>query len=252
MMIQSDHDLEMLRKACDIAGSTLRHMSEAIRVGMSTAELDDIGAQFMQARGARSAPQVTYNFPGATCISLANEAAHGIPSADRIIKAGEIVNIDVSVEYEGYFGDNGATYLVPPHRPSLLRLCTATKEALYEGIKVCRAGQKLNEIGKAIEKVARKYGFTIIENLASHGVGRALHEEPKSIPSFFDPQEKRILEKGLVITIEPFLSDGARIAEEMEDGWTLAVKKRYRTAQYEHTLVIMDNDALVLTGSNGF
>jgi methionyl aminopeptidase len=172
--------------------------------------------------------------------------AHGIPGNYRL-KPSDIVNIDVSAEKNGYFADSGATFIVPPGAPTAERLCLATRKALEKALSVARHGNRLNEIGRAIEQVAKEYGYTVIENLGSHGVGRGLHEEPEFIPGYFDPKDKRILKENTVITIEPFLSNGARWVDERSDGWTLYTPDRFISAQYEHTLVITRGDPILIT-----
>lgn len=200
----------------------------------------------MRAQGARSAPKLIYDFPGATCISINEEAAHGIPG-DRVIQAGDVLNVDVSAELDGYFADTGGTTLIPPTTPRKTRLCHATRKALAGAMKNAVAGQPLNGIGAAIERTAKAHGFRIIENLASHGLGRALHEEPAHIPGYFDPSDKRLLQEGMVITIEPFLSTKSRVVTETADGWTLAGAQGNLSAQYEHTMIITNGAPLVLT-----
>src|SRR5262249_37916087 len=149
----------------------------------------------------------------------------------------DLVNIDVSAELDGFFADTGGSFIIPPESDVKKQLCLATKRALKAAMKEARAGRLISGIGKAIEKEARRSELTVIENLGSHGVGRALHEEPEFIPGFYDPKDKRVLKKGQVITIEPFLSTGAREVFDKGDGWTLVTSKRHLTAQYEHTLV---------------
>ena len=188
---------------------------------MTTRELDALGARLLERQGARSAPQLTYDFPGATCISINEEAAHGIPG-DRVIRAGDVLNVDVSAELGGYFADTGGTRVVPPSNAQKTRLCHATRTALANAMKQARAGRPISGIGAAIERTAKTYGFKVIENLGSHGVGRALHEAPEHIAGYFDPTDKRLLAEGMVITIEPFLSTRSRVVNETSDGWTLA------------------------------
>ncbi|MBX9766346.1 MAG: type I methionyl aminopeptidase, partial [Bdellovibrionales bacterium] len=209
-------------------------------------EVDEIGRLFLEAHGARSAPKLTYNFPGTTCISVNEEAAHGIPSA-KILNASDLVNIDVSAELDGYFADTGGSFIIPPESHEKLNLCLTTKRALNLALKEARAGQKLNRIGRAIEKEARRNNLSVIENLGSHGVGRALHEDPGFIPGYYDPKDQRILKENQVITIEPFLSTGAREVFDAGDGWTLATHKQFLTAQYEHTLVVTKGVPLIMT-----
>ena len=229
-----------------IVADCLVRMSQSVVVGVSTKELDRIAADFLKKHGARSAPILTYKFPGTTCISVNNDVAHGIPS-HRKIGAGDIVNIDVSAELDGYFADTGGSFVVPPSSERHRRVIAGTKAALAAAMGVARHGQPINASGRAIEETAKAHELSIIRNIGSHGVGRALHEEPEFIASYYDPKDHRKLQNGMVITIEPFLSTGALRVEEGEDGWTLYTSPRYVTAQFEHTLVITNGAPLIMT-----
>ena len=165
----------------------------------------------------------------------------------RVLAAGDVVNVDVSAELGGYFADTGGTRVLPTAAARDLRLCHAARSALANALKVARAGQPLNRIGAAIERTARQAGFRVIENLGSHGVGRALHEEPDHIPGYHDPHDTRRLHEGMVITIEPFLSTRSRVVEEGDDGWTLSGAPGNRSAQYEHTLIVTRGEPIVVT-----
>jgi methionyl aminopeptidase len=246
MSIDSVKDLEGLRKVGRIVARCLQHMQSKLEPGITTLELDNLGGQFLSAHGARSAPKLTYNFPGYTCISVNEETAHGIPGP-KVLKAGDLVNIDVSAELDGYFADTGGSAIIPPEKKLHQRICEVAKRALELAIQEARAGAKLNRIGYAIETEAVRNGFTVIKNLGSHGVGRALHEEPGFISGFYNSQDKRILKKNQVITIEPFISSGGREVVESGDGWTLLTKPGVFTAQYEHTIVITDGAPLIMT-----
>ncbi|MES2489816.1 MAG: type I methionyl aminopeptidase [Pseudomonadota bacterium] len=246
MTIESEDDIAALKRIGKIVSYVLQKMLDAAEPGMTTRELDLIGAQLLEKNGARSAPILTYNFPGSTCISINEEAAHGIPG-DRIIRAGDVLNVDVSAELDGYFADTGGTIVVPPTTPEKTRLCHATRTALDEAMKHARAGQPMNGIGAAIERTAKTYGFKTLENLGSHGVGRALHEAPEYIAGYFDPKDKRILKEGMVITIEPFLSTKSRVVTDAPDGWTLLGTRGSLFAQYEHTMIITKSDPIVVT-----
>jgi methionyl aminopeptidase len=246
MTIETHADVLALQHIGKIVATILHKMLDAAEPGMTTRELDALGAQWLQNQGARSAPQLTYNFPGATCISINEEAAHGIPGS-RVICAGDVLNVDVSAELGGYFADTGGTKIVPPTNPLKTRLCHATRTALQQAMQQARAGQPINGIGAAIQRTAKSYGFKIIENLGSHGVGRALHEEPEHIAGYFDPSDTRILQEGMVITIEPFLSTKSRSVTETSDGWTLVGAKGNLSAQYEHTMIITRGEPIVVT-----
>lgn len=246
MTIETQDDIVALQRIGKIVSMTLQHMLDAAEPGMTTRELDRLGERLLEEHGARSAPKLTYDFPGYTCISINEEAAHGIPG-DRVIRAGDVLNVDVSAELGGYFADTGGTVVVPPTTAQKTRLCHASRAALAEAMKGARAGQPINRIGAAIERTAKAYGFKVIENLGSHGVGRALHEEPEHIAGYFDPSDTRLLHEGMVITIEPFLSTKSRIVDEMSDGWTLVGARGNLSAQYEHTMVITKGAPIVVT-----
>lgn len=246
MTVESDADIQGLKAVGEAIATVLRRMLDAIRPGMTTRELDEMGERWLTEFGAKSAPRVMYNFPGATCISINEQAAHGIPG-DRVIQKGDVVNVDVSAELNGYFGDTGGTRIVPPTTPTKTQLVFAAQYALDQAMKEVKPGAKLNRIGHAIERVAKGHKFKIIENLCSHGVGRSLHEEPKSIPGYFDPNDTRVLTEGMVITIEPFLSTKSRWVDEEADGWTLSGMKGNLSAQFEHTMIVTRNGPLVVT-----
>ena len=246
MTIETQDDVVALKRIGSIVSKTLKQMLDAAEPGMTTRELDQIGERCLAEAGARSAPRLAYGFPGTTCISINEEAAHGIPG-DRVIQAGDVLNVDVSAELGGYFADTGGTKVVPPATPQKTRLCHAARTALAAAMKQARAGQPINRIGAAIERTAKAYGFKVIENLGSHGVGRALHEEPEHIAGYHDPSDTRMLKEGMVITIEPFLSTRSRIVTETADGWTLAGVRGNLSAQYEHTMIITRGEPIVVT-----
>jgi methionyl aminopeptidase len=246
MTIETQADVVALKRIGRIVSLTLQQMLAVAEPGMHTRELDAIGERLLAEHGARPAPRLVYNFPGATCISINEEAAHGVPG-ERVIRAGDVLNVDVSAELDGYFADTGGTTVVPPSTPLKTRLCHATRAALAEAMKAARAGQPINGIGAAIERTAKAYGFKVIENLGSHGVGRALHEAPEHIAGYFDRTDRRRLREGMVITIEPFLSTKSRIVNETADGWTLAGASGNLSAQYEHTMIITKAAPIVVT-----
>jgi methionyl aminopeptidase len=248
MTIENDDDLEALKRIGAIVARTLATMGKALEPGMTTRELDEIGRVLLEREGARSAPVLTYDFPGATCISVFPDIAHGIPG-ERVLKAGDLVNIDVSAEKDGYFADTGASFVMPPKTPRLERLARDGKRALWAGVNSVRAGARIGDIGAAVQKFANREGYTLIKNLASHGVGRGLHEEPKEIATWSNPRDRRVIGEGLVFTIEPFLSMGSEWAVEGDDEWTLRADTGRPTVQFEHTLVATSRGAVVLTAA---
>ncbi|MBI4785516.1 MAG: type I methionyl aminopeptidase [Chloroflexi bacterium] len=246
MSIDSENDLVALKRIGKIVALALQAMSASVRPGMTTAQLDAIGGAVLRKHGAHSGPKLAYDFPGYTCISINDESAHGVPGG-RVIRAGDLVNIDVSAELGGYYADTGATVAVLPVSPLKHKLCASTKAALDRAIKVAQAGKPINVIGQAIEAEAERAGFTIIENLSGHGVGRSVHEEPRGVLNYYDDRDDRILTKGLVVAVEPFLSTHADHVVTGGDGWTLKTPDGSLTAQYEHTIVVTNGRPIIIT-----
>jgi methionyl aminopeptidase len=241
----TQHDVDQLLAAGRIVREAFERMKAAAVPGVTTAQLDAIGARVFAQCGARSAPQVMYDFPGATCISVNEEAAHGIPGPRRL-RAGDMVNIDVSAQYNGYIADMGESFVLAPADPARTRICRAVRHAVTEAMRRVRAGRSLNVIGHAVQRVADRHGYRIVGNLASHGVGRSLHEEPSYVP-FDNPRERRVLRRGMVLTIEPFFTTDDEDVFEMDDGWTLACGVGELVAQFEQTLIVTDRAPIVVT-----
>ena len=246
MTISNEDELDGLREIGKIVANTMHHMANVMEPGMTTRELDEIGRVFLERHGAVSAPKSTYDFPGTTCISVNEEIAHGIPG-DRVLSAGDLVNIDVSASKNGFFADNGASFTLGTVQPSLERLCKDGKRAMRIGISQVKAGKPIAGVGNTIGRFAKKRGYTLIKNLASHGVGRAIHEYPEEIATWPTQHDKRCFHKGLVLTVEPFLSTGGHWANCMDDGWTLYSEPKALVVQYEHTIVTTDRAAIVVT-----
>ena len=248
MTANSQHDIDGVLNAGRVVACVRDTMLSAVEPEMTTAELDKLGSELLDRFGAKSAPRVTYDFPGATCISINEEAAHGIPGP-RVIQAGDIVNVDVSAELDGYFADTGGTMVVPPVARIKARLCHAAQLALKHALVEARAGAPINRIGKAIQRTATSRGFKVIKNLAGHGIGRSLHEEPRSIVGYFNRLDTRRLQPGQVIAIEPFLSTKSTHVTQAEDGWTLVGHPGNLSAQYEHTIIVTRGAPIVATRS---
>ncbi|MEI9885450.1 MAG: type I methionyl aminopeptidase [Rhizomicrobium sp.] len=246
MTIGNEDDLEKLRHVGRVVARTMQAMAAALTPGLTTRELDALGRGLLVQAGARPAPESTYRFPGATCISVSPAIAHGVPG-EQVLKAGDLVNIDVSADIDGYYADTGGSFAIPPVPEKVERLCRDGKRALWSGIRAVKSGGKLNAIGRAVQDFADKNRYTLIRNLASHGVGAALHEEPGQIPTWYEPGDRRRIPEGLVFTIEPFLSTGAHLAVDGDDGWTLFAAGGHATVQYEHTLVATRRGPVVLT-----
>jgi methionyl aminopeptidase len=246
MSIEGCDDLEGLRRVGRVVASARDGMLKEVRPGVSTAALDEIGRDILRAHGARSAPQLAYGFPGWTCISVNAELAHGIPRRSTILREGDLVNIDVSAELDGYWADTGASAPVGRVAPLLRQLLRVTREAQSEAMQGARAGRPLHVIGRTVERCARRHGFRVVRNLGGHGVGRHIHEEPH-VSNVFDPRDTRALWEGLVMTIEPFLTTRATQVFEAEDGWTLRTPDGSVGAQFEHTFVVTKDRPIVLT-----
>jgi methionyl aminopeptidase len=242
-------ELDGLARIGRIVADTLQTMSRALEPGMTTRELDEIGRKALDAAGAVSAPRATYGFPAATCISVNEEIAHGVPG-DRVLRLRDLVNIDVSASKDGYYADTGATFPLGTLRPALDRLCRDGRRAMQIGIAQVGSGKPLAGIGNAIGRFAQARRYTLIRNLASHGTGRALHEAPTEIATWPNRDRRRI-HRGLVLTVEPFLSRGGDWAATGRDGWTLYSSPRAPVVQYEHTVVATDHGAIILTLPSG-
>lgn len=246
MTADSQKDIEYLKAIGRVCAEALRKMMNATRAGITTRELDEIGRAFLDAEGARSAPQLTYNYPGATCISVSPVIAHGIPD-EHVLREGELIHIDVSAELDGYYADTGASLVVSKRDRSLEKLLEATKATLTKALRAAKAGSLLNGIGRTVELEARKRGYNVIYDLTGHGIGRRLHENPREILNFHNPNDHRILHEGLVLAVEPFLTTGVGRTVQENDGWSIRTMDRAIAAQFEHTIVVTKNEPIILT-----
>ncbi|MEW9502231.1 type I methionyl aminopeptidase [Jeotgalibacillus marinus] len=245
MIVKTDQELEALKKIGAIVAEIRDEMRAATKPGITTKELDEIAGKKFAEYGAISGPKGEYNFPGYTCISVNDEVAHGIPS-DRVIKDGDLVNIDVSGSLDGYFADTGISFLIGEN-PQLIKLCETAEKAFWEAVKKAKAGSKKNQLGKAVSRVARENGYKVIRNLTGHGVGKSLHEAPDHVLNYYDAWDNELLQNGTVIAFEPFISLGADFVEEQGDGWTYKTPDGSLVAQIEHTIVITKGEPIILT-----
>ncbi|WP_200979089.1 type I methionyl aminopeptidase [Echinicola sp. 20G] len=251
MSITSASELIGMQEISEVVATTLKLMREHTKVGMSTRELDEFGGSILKSFGAKSAPLETYGFPGYTCISLNNEAAHGIPSTQKIIQEGDLINIDVSAELNGFWSDNGGSFVIGKdiyfHQP----LVDASKEILHKAIHQIKGGVKIADIGYLIETEAKKSGYSVLKNLAGHGVGRSLHEKPDNILNYRVKGNKERFQKNTTVAIETFIATHSTQAVELSDGWTLVGNRGGFVTQHEHTILITDETPVILTASNG-
>lgn len=245
MSINGPEELQGLRAAGAVVRLMLDEMRRHVRPGVSTGELDQVGAKVMEQQGARSAPALVYQFPGANCISVNEEAVHGIPG-QRELQSGDLVKLDVTIEKDGFMADAAITVPVGEVSDERRRLAECAQRAFQKAMLVARAGYRVLEIGRVVEREVRRSGFSVIRDLAGHGIGRTIHEEPR-VPNFPDPSANRILTEGLVITVEPIIAAGSGKSVVARDGWTIRTADGKPSAHYEHTLVITKGQPTLLT-----
>jgi methionyl aminopeptidase len=245
MSIETAEELERLRAVGKVVARAMRAMREQVRAGVTTGELDEVGAKVFRAAGARSGPQLDYGFPGCNCISVNDEAVHGIPGR-RKLRDGDLVKLDVTAELDGFYADACVSVPVGHPRPEAERLVRSARKALADGMKVARAGAPLNAIGKAVERTVHGNGHSVCAELLGHGIGRQIHEAP-NVPAVYVPWMSEPLTEGLVLTIEPIIAAGTGSVEEAGDGWTMRTSDGTLSAHAEHTMVITRGKPLVLT-----
>jgi methionyl aminopeptidase len=247
MSIDSAEELEAMKRVGRVVALALKAMRREVRVGITTRELDQVGAAILAEHGARSAPQLVYNFPGVNCIGVNDEAVHGIPN-DRPLAATDIVKLDVTAELDGLMADAAVTVPLPAASAANRRLASCAEMALGRAIEAARPGRPIYEIGRAIDREVRRQGFRVLRELHGHSIGRTIHEPP-TVPQYEDRSANHILEPGLVITIEPIISVGAQRVTLDADGWTLRTADHSASAHFEHTIVITQDRPLILTAA---
>jgi methionyl aminopeptidase len=247
MSINSDEDLAGMTRVGRVVALTIAQMRDAIRVGMTTAELDDVALGSFIKYGARSAPRFTYDFPGQACISVNEEIVHGIPGRRRLL-AGDVVKIDVTAELGGYIADAATTVLLPPVAEAAFRLKRSAEEALRRALDAARAGRRVSVIGRAVESQARRDGFAVVRELCGHGVGRHIHEDPQ-VPNYENRFSRDQLTEGLVVAIEPMLTAMPSRAVQTDDGWTIRTNTKDLAVHEEHTVMIRAGAPLVFTAA---
>jgi methionyl aminopeptidase len=245
MSIQTPEELEALKRIGRIVGLALKEMAAKVKPGMTTLELDQIGEAVLTQHGARSAPRLVYNFPGANCISVNDEVVHGIPGP-RVFRAGDLVKIDVTAELDGFIADSATTVALEPVSLKKKKLRACAEVALQKGIAAARAGRPLYEIGRAVEAEVDRAGFSVIPSLCGHGVGRTIHEEP-NILNYEDRRVRGTLTEGMVFTIEPIIAAGRENIRTGKDGWTIRTTDGSPSAHVEHTVVITKDKPIILT-----
>lgn len=249
MIVKTDEELQALKEIGAICAKVRDTMVKATVPGITTKELDHIAKEMFEAEGAISAPIHDENFPGQTCISVNEEVAHGIPGK-RVIKEGDLVNIDVSALKNGYYADTGISFVVgETDEPMKQKVCDAAQEAFDAAMTKIKPGAKLSQIGKAVHATARKNDLKVIKNLTGHGVGQSLHEAPAHIMNYFEPQDKILLKEGMVLAVEPFISSNASFVTEGKNEWAFETKDKSYVAQIEHTVIVTKDGPLLTTKS---
>jgi len=247
MSIRSHSELKKLKAIGSIVKAALDEMSGAVRPGITTAELDQICGRVLREHGAESAPPKVYGFPGTACISVNDEAIHGIPGK-RVMEEGDLVKLDVTAEKDGFYADAAVTVRVGKVSQTADKLVRCAENSFRQALDAARAGNRVSEIGRSVEREVQRHGFSVMRELCGHGVGRAIHEEP-SVPNYHDPRHRARLHEGLVITIEPIIAAGNGRSEMQEDGWTIRTADRSWAAHYEHTIVITKDRPILLTAA---
>ena len=247
MSISSDQDWRGLREAGRVVRLTLDALEASARPGITTGQLDELALEVFTANGARSAPALTYGFPKTVLISVNDEIVHGIPGSRQLLR-GDIVKLDVTVEKDGYVADAARTVVLDGATDEARRLAACAEAAFTAALRVARAGNRVNEIGRAVETTVQSYGFSVVKALEGHGVGRAIHEPP-SVPNWFNRRQRDVLAEGMVITIEPLIAAGAGDAYQDDDGWTIVTNDGSLAAHHEHTLVITAGAPILLTAA---
>lgn len=251
MSITIEAELIGMQKASEAVAFTLNEMRNYAKPGITTKQLDNYGAKILADFGARSAPFLTYQFPGCTCISVNNEFCHGIPSESRVLQEGDLINIDVSAELHGFWSDNGGSFVIGEDVNKHQKLIDASKQILHKAIHQIKGGVRISDIGYLMETEAKKRGYKVIKNLTGHGIGRSLHEEPGEIANYRDRFNQTRFKKNSVVAIETFISTTSTYAETLNDGWTMVGNKGGFMAQHEHTIVVTDGKPMILTEMNG-
>ena len=251
MSITKESELIGMKKVSDAVAHTLKEMKNFTKPGITTKELDDFGAAILESFGAKSAPLLTYQFPGCACISVNNEFCHGIPSENRVLKEGDLINIDVSAELDGFWSDNGNSFVIGKDIHQHQKLVDASKEILKKAIDNIKGGVKIADIGHLMESEAKKRGYKVIKNLGGHGIGKSLHEQPEELLNYRNRFDQRRFKKNSVVAIETFITTSSSYAVELNDGWTMVGDKGGFMAQHEHTILITDGKPIILTEMNG-
>ena len=248
--LKSGRELELMRRAGHILADVVDALRTVVRPGVSTLELDEEVETFIRTRGATPAFKGYRGFPATVCVSLNEEVVHGIPSAHRRLKEGDIVGLDLGCIVEGYYADRAFTLPVGDIPPRVQALLDVTRQSLELAVEHCRAGRRLSDISHAVQRHVEGGGFAVVRAFVGHGIGRALHEDPQ-IPNFGDPGRGPVLRPGMVLAVEPMVTMGSWEVRILDDGWTAVTRDGSLAAHFEHTIAVTDGDPEVLTSRTG-
>ncbi len=243
--IKNSRELSSMREACRISAKALQLAGEAVQPGVTTGEIDRLVRKYIESEGATPSFLGYGGFPGSACISVNDEVIHGIPGK-RVIHAGDIVSVDVGAHFNGYHGDNAATFGAGDISPEAQALMDATRESLQEGIRAAKAGNRIGDIGAAVQRYVEVRGYSVVRQFVGHGVGTNLHEDP-SVPNFGTPGRGPRLLPGMTIAIEPMINQGTCDVRTLKDGWTVVTKDGKLSAHFEHTVAITADGPVILT-----
>ena len=246
IVLKTSRELAIMREACRISAKALKLAGEAVEPGVSTWEIDRVARKYIESQGAVPSFLGYGGFPASACISVNNVVIHGIPSKRQIIKAGDIVSIDIGAMFEGFNGDNAYTFACGEISAEAQRLLDATRESLYEGIKQATAGNRLGDIGSAVQRYVEARGYSVVRDFVGHGVGAKLHEDP-SVPNYGTPGRGVRLLPGMTIAIEPMVNQGRHEVQVQKDGWTTVTRDGKLSAHFEHTVAITPDGPVILT-----
>lgn len=242
----SKDQIDLIRKAGSIVKGCLKLLSNEIKEGVNTKTLEEKADDFIASRNARAAFRGYKGYPASICTSRNNVVVHGIPAEKEILRKGDIISIDVGVEYEGYFADAAKTYAVGRVIPEKKRLIAVAHDALYKGMKMAQAGNHVQDISWAVQSFVESHGFNVVRAFVGHGIGKKIHEEPE-IPNFGQPHKGPLLEDGMILAIEPMVNAGTSEVEILDDGWTAVTKDGRPSAHFEHTIIINGKGVEIIT-----
>ncbi len=246
VVLKTARELKIMREAGRISAKALQLVGNAIEPGISTAELDKMAYDYIISTGAKPNFLNYGGFPATACISINNQVIHGIPNKHTIIHKGDIVSVDLGAVYDGYNGDNAATFACGEVSPEAQRLMDVTKESLYEGIKMATVGNRIGDIGSAVQKYVEARGYSVVRKFVGHGVGASLHEDPE-VPNFGTAGRGVRLLKGMTLAIEPMVNAGTYDVRQLSDGWTVITADGSLSAHFEHTIAITEDGPVILT-----